>query len=287
MRERHTPAVNDFKDFGLRKLARYGVAILVTGFAAGAIGPFGTYETMYLGPRYAFWLSTIAIGWAEMLLISYAIRGFIGGGKLAGWPTLLVAAAIGTVPILFEVRWLNAYLAGENARLAPLWLAYVNVYLLTGLFSVVQWTLVEGWPLIPRADAVADSVPGSDGAQFLPTERVETPSPSLGSRRIRRMPADLQGDILCLQMEDHYVRVHTAEGNDLVLQRLADAVEELAGHDGMQVHRSWWVAREAVMGSTTVNRQRQLVLRNGLQVPISRTYINAVRAAGWLDARDN
>lgn len=47
-------------------------------------------------------------------------------------------------------------------------------------------------------------------------------------------------------MEDRYLRIHTDGGSDLILMRLRDAVGELAGADGLQVHRSFWVARAAV-----------------------------------------
>jgi DNA-binding LytR/AlgR family response regulator len=48
------------------------------------------------------------------------------------------------------------------------------------------------------------------------------------------------------------------------------------GEAGARVHRSWWVARGAAVrldGQT-------LVLRNGLSVPVGRTYLQAAREAG-------
>ena len=51
---------------------------------------------------------------------------------------------------------------------------------------------------------------------------------------------------IALQGEDHYVRIHTALGSELVLMRLGDAIQELDGLEGERVHRSWWVARRAV-----------------------------------------
>ena len=45
-----------------------------------------------------------------------------------------------------------------------------------------------------------------------------------------------------LSMQDHFVRVTTDRGSAMVLIRFSDAVRELAGHSGAQVHRSHWVA---------------------------------------------
>ena len=84
-------------------------------------------------------------------------------------------------------------------------------------------------------------------------------------------------------MEDHYVRAHTAKGSDLILTPLKDAIAELGDVEGMQVHRSWWVAKAAVVGSTASGRNLSLRLSNGLEVPVSRASVARLRAAGWLD----
>jgi hypothetical protein len=48
------------------------------------------------------------------------------------------------------------------------------------------------------------------------------------------------------------------------------------------VHRSWWVAEGAVASAERDQRRPMLVLRNGLRVPVSKTFRDQVREAGWL-----
>ena len=84
-----------------------------------------------------------------------------------------------------------------------------------------------------------------------------------------------------LEAEDHYLRVHTALGSELVLARFSDAVAQLAGHSGLQVHRGWWVADDAVTGVEGSAGRTVVRLRNGLVAPVSRTYLQAVRSRGW------
>jgi DNA-binding LytR/AlgR family response regulator len=99
----------------------------------------------------------------------------------------------------------------------------------------------------------------------------------------RRVPPALGRDLLALEMEDHYLRIHTVLGSDLILLRLRDALAELGPSRGRQVHRSWWVA-EGAIGSVERNAGRNvLVLRNGLRVPVSKTFREQVKEAGWLD----
>jgi DNA-binding LytR/AlgR family response regulator len=67
--------------------------------------------------------------------------------------------------------------------------------------------------------------------------------------------------------------------------RFADAMAELDGLPGLQVHRSWWVARAAVAGAAKSGRRAELALTNGLSVPISRAAMPEARAAGYLGVR--
>ena len=41
---------------------------------------------------------------------------------------------------------------------------------------------------------------------------------------------------------------------------------------GRQVHRSWWVAEGAVTSTERSGARTLLVLRNGLKVPVSKTF---------------
>jgi DNA-binding LytR/AlgR family response regulator len=97
------------------------------------------------------------------------------------------------------------------------------------------------------------------------------------------VPPAIGRDLLALEMEDHYLRIHTALGSDLILLRLRDALAELGPSRGRQVHRSWWVAEGAVASAERDARRPMLVLRNGLRVPVSKTFRDQVKQAGWLD----
>jgi hypothetical protein len=121
-------------------------------------------------------------------------------------------------------------------------------------------------------------VPGVSGE--IPAER----SPAGPARLIARLNPRLGGEVLALQGEDHYVRVHTALGSELVLMRLGDAIAELDGLEGERVHRSWWVARGAVGETRMDGRRACLVLANGLEVMVSREATPMLRRAGWLTA---
>jgi len=117
------------------------------------------------------------------------------------------------------------------------------------------------------------------------------------ARRSRRREAAIQADtgilfragvrdlaeVLALRAEDHYCRVYLADGRSLlVLARFADLRAELAGIDGEQIHRGAWIAAAGLDGAVRNGRAWRLVLADGTRLPVSDTYLSAVRARGWL-----
>jgi DNA-binding LytR/AlgR family response regulator len=111
-----------------------------------------------------------------------------------------------------------------------------------------------------------------------PAPAAEPPPP----RFLERLPAKLSGaEVWAVEAEDHYLRVHTSRGQDLILMRLSDAIAELDGLPGARTHRSWWVARSAVAQAHRGDGRATLVLKNGVEAPVSRTHAASLRALGW------
>jgi hypothetical protein len=120
---------------------------------------------------------------------------------------------------------------------------------------------------------------------FLARTPVQTHAAAAGARPARfldRLPFKLRGSLIrAVQSEDHYLRIHTDRGSDLILMRLSDALTELEGLEGAQTHRSWWVAKDAVRGVSRGDGRATLTLEGGIEAPVSRRYAKALREAGW------
>jgi len=91
---------------------------------------------------------------------------------------------------------------------------------------------------------------------------------------------EVRGPLLAVQAEAHFIRVHTTRGQDLIHHRFGDAIKVLAALPGERVHRSWWVAADAIDQRASTGTSLQLV--NGLEVPIGRTYMMDARRAGLM-----
>ncbi|NJR20421.1 MAG: LytTR family transcriptional regulator [Hyphomonadaceae bacterium] len=98
-----------------------------------------------------------------------------------------------------------------------------------------------------------------------------------------RLPPRLYGAALyAVEAQDHYLQVYTSRGTDLILLRMSDAIDELGGIEGARVHRSWWIARSAIVKSIKTNGKAMLTLSGDLEVPVSRSYVRALRELGWI-----
>lgn len=99
---------------------------------------------------------------------------------------------------------------------------------------------------------------------------------------LKRLPNALGRDLICLVMEDHYVRVYTEKGEHLLLMRLQDAMNELGDYDGFQTHRSWWVSASAIVNAGKEGRKNFLILRNDLKVPVSQSFYKDVKNRNYI-----
>ena len=94
---------------------------------------------------------------------------------------------------------------------------------------------------------------------------------------INELPLEKRGNLICLAMEDHYIRVVTDKGEHLLLMRFKDALNALTHYPGFQTHRSWWVAKDAVLSTKKDGRKLVLVLDNQMEVPVSQTFLASIK----------
>ncbi len=115
---------------------------------------------------------------------------------------------------------------------------------------------------------------------FRADEVEETAGTSPSDRFFRRLKPALGRDLTCLSMQDHYVEVKTRLGGQLVLMRFTDALEELTDQPGWRIHRSHWVAEDSITDIRRESGKTFVILADGAELPVSRTYLPALRDAG-------
>ncbi|QZH75747.1 MAG: LytTR family transcriptional regulator DNA-binding domain-containing protein [Erythrobacter sp.] len=240
----------------------------VIGVVLALVGPFGTYDTPF-AQRLVIWLGYAWLGYLLYAPIDAAARRLSPVLELPAWSLRAAGVLLASLPMALAV-WVLPYLpnAAPVPDLATTITHYFSVVLI-GAIVTVTTTLI-------RRDESTIAV------QPVQKSPIQPAAPAVAPRFLDRLPAHLGTDLLALEMEDHYVRAHTALGSELVLLRMRDAVAELDGIAGEQVHRSWWVARGAVADVRRVGRNVRLVLDNGLEAPVSRANLGPLKDAGWL-----
>ena len=250
----------------LKSLAYQFLGVLGFAVVMAEIGAFGTYERLPLPSRFVYFAVIALLTWIQVTLLAawFGTIEFIGR-----WPVVVrmalvgaLAAIPGTLEVVVVHSWLSSRIPWSVA-----WSVYPDNAFLTIVISILAGLYVEQRR---HAEADAERARVADLPQAAPTDF------------FRRIPPALGRDLLALQMEDHYLRIHTAVGSDLILMRLRDAIAELGGEHGRQVHRSWWVANGAVQSSERAGARTTLTLRNGLIVPVSKTFRDGLKEAGWL-----
>lgn len=261
-----------------RIVLRYAAAIVLTSSlmvwqSASVLRTFDGFSQ-----HAAFWTASVTAGWLQMIFISRGVRATFGAHRYPGWALLLISALIGAAPLTFEVRWLMETIVAPERGLLPPWRTYLNVSVINMAFCLVQYALIEHWPLLAADDAANEpAAPQTALAAGTPTTDVRPPTVQM----LRRPPENLSGLILYLRAEDHYLHVRSDAGSGMVLHRMSDAADDLRGSDGMQVHRSWWASRTAVRHVRRSNRKTTLQMSDGQEIPVGRSYEKKLKDAGW------
>lgn len=225
-------------------LAAAGLMIVTGGFNTGELP---------LPRRIGFWLALM--GWNALkwqLLFAWLVR------RDGDWPR---AALIGTIPLNLPLPLeilACGRLVGVEMQVLPLDVWGRAAALSAGIFAICA---VVAWVLLRRM----------------------RPKPVAADSGLLARACVVPDLLAAIEAEDHYCRVHRRDGQSaLIHYRFGDALVEVAGIDGAQVHRGAWVAGAAVAGGLREGRRGRLLLAGGGSVPVSATYAAAAQARGWL-----
>lgn len=239
----------DWMKSGLRILALLaGISLLFAWF--------GVYDTgrIPLLPRIGLWFATMVVGFGAAHFIAPWLTTKLEGRAGAPVQVALIAALVS-----LPVTGLLMVISSDPFS----WLKFCVQYGYVFVISVVVAGLSYGYDMLTEARE---------------TDMKRAPAQMF----LERLPVKYRSATLyAVSAEDHYLRVHTSMGEDLILMRFADALRELSGAQGLQTHRSWWVAHEGVADTERKDGRLALVLKSGGTASVSRTHAAAVKAAGF------
>lgn len=168
------------------------------------------------------------------------------------WVKVLVIAALVAVPVTLVLLLIEPIRTIVSIAITYLYVLVISIIL----------TSVMAWRELHSA-----------------ANKTEQTSSAFPEAFMSRLPAKYRtAQLYAVSSEDHYLRVHTSFGEEMILHRLSDAIRELSGQAGSQTHRSWWVAKDGIEASRKEDGKLVLVLKSGTEAPVSRTYRKAVES---------
>lgn len=251
---------------------------LVASVGVAIAGPFGTIGLPF-DLRLPYWLALIGVNMVKWNLWFHVAVRYLGSAPRTMGLVALTGVIIINLPLPLEVHTIGRLFGSKGAM--PYWPVYLSAVGLGVTMTIgivlIRWAQRLSDPAVETpVDLPVTTDPPEETTVTSPVE------PSVGGLMIRAGVTD-PTQVLAVEAEDHYLRLYLADGRKpLVLYRLRDALAELAPLEGEQVHRGYWVSCRAVIGlERRDGRKWALRLRGGLLVPVSTTYMPAVRRRGW------
>lgn len=243
-----------------RRWAVDAVMLAVMGLLLGFLGPFDS-DNAPLASRYTYWTICMLGGG----LIAVAVDESLGRRLPILWRRVAVTSALAT-PLVTLFVVVTQHLMFAEQR----WSIYLPLLWQVG-------------PIMLAAMAVRALVWRRMPARVETRTVVVPPLPETEAAFRQRLSAKRRGArLIAIEAHDHYLRVHTDAGAELITLRFADALDELARAHGWRVHRSWWVAADAVEEVRWRRGTGEIRLVGGLTAPVSRTHGPVLKEAGWL-----
>jgi hypothetical protein len=230
------------------------------GAVMALLGPYGS-DALPAAVRWPYWLISIVGGGVIGVGVDRLLARWIG--RL--WLRVLAASLVMT-PLVCLLVVIDGRLVVGPRMFAPKLPDFLWQVLIISLVVMAVRALV--WRA-PRVTVETRTV-------------VEAPLPEAEAAFRRRLSARRRtARLIAVEAHDHYLRVHTDAGAELVTLRMADAMDELSAAHGFRTHRSWWVAAGAIEGVQWRKGAGEVRLAGGLAAPVSRSYAPALKEAGW------
>ncbi len=235
---------------------------------------------------YIYWLFRVLIQAGIFIAVFKAVERYVERYSVQWLPeagVISVAMLLSLLPYVLTVTMLDLLVglpeiglngdtaAGMSTAKA---FAYELVYLLDNHLALCVMLLLPRFIFNQASNAVQPAPPARpDGAQEHTPALDNAPNVFVHS-----LEPPLQGELMSVEAQEHYVQVVSTDESRMVLYRFSDVVRQLPESMGMQVHRSHWVAHSAVKQVVLQGQTMKLELNDKRFVPVSRTFRNSVES---------
>lgn len=185
-----------------------------------------------------------------LIFCATAVRWITGGSAFNNFRLACIIAAVGTVPGSVGGRYAAAFFGGYEIE----WMMFLRSLVHGGISVAVVLAFIF----------------------FIRHSRVSNTEKALDKPKVGDASATIDYPTY-IESEDHHLKIVHDTSVELVRATLANFAAEL-GEAGIRCHRSYWVSRRAVRTTRRRGRQMLLILQDGTEIPVGRSYEKTVRA---------
>ena len=245
-----------------------GAALFLT-----ILSPFGTDSNLTLTLRFLYWFGVIFGGTAIALTVSKLFQRQARLSRGFGYALVMsIQVLAASIPITLLVAGMEMWLRD------PLnWAQLPQVF---GYVVTITVAITAASSFVERHRALTEKI--GDDQTSNESQLRSRALLAITRFHLRLDPVLRHEEILVLKADDHYLHVGTSKGTALIRCTLAAALDELGALDGQRVHRSFWVARSAIL---TINRHGnayRIIMKDGKAVPLSRRRYSELSKCDWL-----
>jgi LytTr DNA-binding domain-containing protein len=233
--------------------------LVVVGFLIMATGhPVTLPQFDSFGLRLSFWF--IALFFYLVASTHYSVVAYRLWHKMFGRPAPLI---IMSIPLVLTSTYLTSAI-------------------LTAVFEPVRPLFYSmSWQMNLRNIFVAHVFETVALLWLLPAQRIRRANSTVPGRNVTLAGRSFDlSEITRVKAAEHYLEVHGPDETQVIRERMATFLEQVEPEDGIQTHRSHWVASDQASDL----KGTQLQLADGSNVPVARGRLDNVR--GWLEAQD-
>jgi len=241
------------------------IVVALVGAFIGYLAPFGMH-TLPVYVSVFYWSVICILGYCIYKPVINCARQRLKNSFVRQWPRVAIATLVASVLMslaLPVVTWL--FFGGKldiGGQFFQIWPKTIVIGGVLTLISMAREQLNQQGAKIVAVEKAHEAL----------EQKLNTNNNAGYEKLMLMLPIAKRGKLLCLQMDDHYLKVTTSQGQHLVLMRFKDALQLLQDYAGFQTHRSWWVALDAVNGVKREGRKHILILAEEMEVPVSNTY---------------
>lgn len=228
-------------------------------------GPFGTSETMSFADRLLYWTLVQAGAWIFAISFSILANSILAGRIGNMLARMMIGSLTAALPIGLLLTITNRVFSGSEIGLGTFLQSSLSSLPLCAIFCLLNY--------LTTCQSLESAVNTTTDKDEDTKREARSVSPLLA-----RLPPQKRGELLRLSVQDHYTEIVTTRGRQLVLLRFADALKEIGETQGLQVHRSHWIADTDVAALRKQTGRLLIMTRDGSEIPVSRSYTAAVQS---------